>query len=66
MPAFAVGYLNGQAKPFVGLKDPAVRNALGAGMDPYTFELDSIDFKVRHDFGVGHIDPRGAYKASVA
>jgi len=47
VPAFAVGYLNGQAKPFVGLKDPAVRNALGAGMDPYTFELDSIDFKVR-------------------
>ena len=29
-------------------------------------DIDSIDFKVRQDFGVGHIDPRGAYKASVA
>jgi hypothetical protein len=66
VPAFAVGYLNGNKKPFVGLKDPYVRNAMGAGMDPYTFEIDSIDFKVRHDFGVGHIDPRGAFKASVA
>jgi hypothetical protein len=28
-------------------------------MDPYTFELDSIDFKVRHDFGVAAVDPRG-------
>lgn len=66
IPAWFVGYLNGQKKPFVGLKDPSVRNAMGAGMDPYTFELDSIDFKVRHDFGVGHGDPRGALKASVA
>jgi hypothetical protein len=66
VPAFAVGFLNGQQKPFVGLKDPAVRSAMGAGMDPYTFELDSVDFKVRHDFGVGHIDPRGAFRAVVA
>lgn len=65
VPAFAVGFLNGQQKPFVGLKDPTVRNALGAGMDPYDFELDAIDFKVRHDFGVGHIDPRGAFRAVV-
>lgn len=66
VPAFAIGFLNGQDQPFVGLKDPTVRNALGAGMDPYTFELDSIDFKVRHDFGVAGIDPRGAYKGIVA
>jgi len=66
VPAFAVGFLNGQQKPFVGLKDPSVRSAMGAGMDPYTFELDSIDFKVRHDFGVGHIDPRGAYRSTPA
>ena len=66
VPAFAVGFLNGSEAPFVGLKDPQVRNAMGPGMDPYTFELDSVDFKVRHDFGVAAVDPRGAFKSVVA
>lgn len=66
VPAFSIGFLNGQQRPFVGLKDPMVRNALGAGMDPYSFELDSVDFKVRHDFGVAAVDPRGAFFAEVA
>jgi hypothetical protein len=63
VPSFAVGFLNGNEQPFVGLKDPTVRNALGAGMDPYTYEFDSIDFKVRHDFGVAAVDPRGAFRS---
>lgn len=66
VPAFAIGFLNGQQQPFVGLKNPEVRNALGAGVDPYTYELDSVDFKVRHDFGVAAVDPRGAYRGVVA
>lgn len=67
VPAFAVGFLNGQEKPQVFLKSPEVRSALGGGgQDPYTFELDSIDFKVRLDFGVAAVDPRGAYRAVVA
>lgn len=65
-PALAVGFLNGNRAPFVGLKDPTVRSALGAGMDPYSFELDSVEFKVRQDFGVAVVDWRGAYKATVA
>ena len=65
VPAFGIGFLNGKREPDVMLKDPSVRNALGAGMDPYTYELDSVDFKVRHDFGVAAIDPRGAYKGIV-
>jgi hypothetical protein len=67
VPAFAVGFLNGQEKPQVFLKNPEVRSALGGGgQDPYTFELDSIDFKVRLDFGVAAVDPRGAYRSVVA
>jgi hypothetical protein len=65
VPAFAVGFLDGREEPFVGLKDPHVRAALGSGEDPYTYELDSIDFKVRFDFGVAPVDPRGAYRAIV-
>jgi hypothetical protein len=66
VPAFGLGFLNGQEQPFVGLKDPMVRNALGPGMDPYDFEFDSVSFKVRHDFGVAAIDYRGAYKNAVS
>jgi hypothetical protein len=65
VPGFAIGFLNGQAEPQVMLRDPMVRMALGAGTDPYQFELDSVDFKVRSDFGVGVIDPRGAYRSIV-
>jgi hypothetical protein len=60
-----VGFLQGREDPWVGLKDPAVRSALGAGVDPYTYEFDTIDFKVRHFWGAAAVDPRGAYKASV-
>jgi hypothetical protein len=66
VPGFAVGFLNGQSEPQVMLRDPMVRMALGAGTDPYQFELDSVDFKVRSDYGVGVIDPRGAYRSVVA
>lgn len=65
VPGFAAGFLNGQEAPFIGLKNPEVRNALGPGVDPYTYELDSVDFKVRLDFGVAPVDPRGVYRALV-
>jgi len=66
IPAFAIGFLNGREEPFVGLKNPEVRNALGAGQDPYTYEFDTIDFKVRHDFGTAAVDPRGYFFGQVA
>ena len=66
VPGFAIGFLNGERRPFIGLKNPEVRNALGPGVDPYTFELDSVDFKVRLDFGVAAVDPRAAYRSVVA
>ena len=64
-PAFAIAFLNGRREPFIGLKNPEVRNALGPGVDPYTFELDSVDFKVRHDFGVAPFDPKTTYRSVV-
>jgi hypothetical protein len=66
VPAFAVGFLNGQEQPMIGLKNPEVRNALGPGVDPYTFELDTVDFKIRHVFGWAAVDPRGAWRSVVA
>lgn len=65
VPSWAMGFLNGKEEPFIGLRNPEVRNALGPGVDPYTYEFDTIDFKVRHDFGVGAVDPRGSYMGQV-
>lgn len=65
VPAFAVGFLGGREEPQVFKKNPETSAAL-SGPDPYTWELDSVDFKVRLDFGVGIIDPLGAYRAVVA
>lgn len=64
---FIMAFLNGERTPFVGLKNPEVRGALpGVGDDPYTYELDTIDFKVRHDFGAAVADPRAVARAVVA
>lgn len=66
LPAFCIGFLDGDESPFIGIKEPQVRNALGAGTDPYTYEFDSVDFKMRLDFGVAPLDFRGYYWAEVA
>jgi hypothetical protein len=66
VPGFAVGFLNGREEPSVFLKNPEARAAAGSGDDPYTWELDSVDFKVRLDFGVAVVDPRAVYRSVVA
>lgn len=57
--------LNGQTTPFIGLKDPGVRGVLG-GNDPYSFEFDEIEYKLRHDFNFKPIEWRGIVGAIVA
>jgi hypothetical protein len=66
VPAFAIGFLNGREEPQVLLKNPEARVSGGGGQDPYTWEVDSVDFKVRFDFGTGVVDPRGAYRGTPA
>lgn len=66
-PAFIMAFLNGERDPFIGMKNPEVRGALpAAGDDPYTFEMDTIDYKIRHDFGAAVVDPRGVARGRVA
>lgn len=50
--------LNGNTTPFLGLKDPGVRAVLG-GNDPYSFDFDEIEYKLRHDFHFKPIEWRG-------
>jgi hypothetical protein len=62
---FAIGFLNGKEEPSVFLKDAEARVATGSGTDPYTWEIDSVDFKVRLDFGVTIADHRAVYRSIV-
>lgn len=50
--------LNGNTQPFLGLKDPGVRAVLG-GDDPYSFDFDEIEYKIRHDFEFKPVEWRG-------
>jgi hypothetical protein len=65
-PAFIMSFLRGQQEPFIGIKDPGSRNAMGAGTDPYSWEFDSIDFKVRDVFGTSCGEPVAAIRARPA
>jgi hypothetical protein len=65
VPGFAIGTLNGNDQPQVFIRDTEMRNANGAGFDPYTQEWDVVSFKVRDVFGLAPVDPRGALRAAV-
>lgn len=57
--------LNGNRTPFLGVKDAGVRAILG-GDEPYSFEFDEIEYKIRHDFAFVPIEWRGIYGSLVA
>lgn len=57
--------LNGNTTPFLGVKDPGVRAILG-GDDPYSFEFDEIEYKIRHDFNFVPTEWRGIFGSVVA
>lgn len=57
--------LNGNTTPFLGVKDPGVRSILG-GDDPYSFEFDEVEYKIRHDYNFVPTEWRGIFGAIVA
>jgi hypothetical protein len=65
-PAFIIAFLRGMREPFIGLKDPGVRDAMGAGSDPYSWWFDHIDYKIRHFFGVSAGEPLAVLRARPA
>lgn len=66
-PAFIMAFLNGNRDPFLGMRNPEARSALPGGTDdPYKFDIDAVDFKIRHDFGAAVIEPRAVARAVVA
>lgn len=63
VPGFALAFLDGNETPFVGIKNPEVRNTLGPGEDPYMFEPENLAYKVRLDTGAAPVDPRGVSRS---
>lgn len=57
--------LNGNTQPFLGLRDPGVRGVLG-GDDPYSFDFDEVEYKIRHDFEFAAVEWRTVYGSIVA
>lgn len=62
-PAFIMSFLRGRQEPFIGLRDPGVRAAIGNGPDPYDMNFDTVDFKVRDIFGTSAGEPLAALRA---
>lgn len=59
---FIMAFLRNRREPFIGLKDPGVRDAMGAGTDPYSWWFDHISYKIRHFFGTAAGEPLAAFR----
>lgn len=61
-PAVVFGFLRGRRQPQLFIKDPDQRMIGGGTSDPMDgdFDSDSIDYKLRHIFGVTQVDPKMA------
>lgn len=69
LAAFIVAYLDGQEQPFLGMADATVMhlsNSNGSGHDPYSFQGDKIEYKLRHDVGVTAVEPLATYEIAPA
>ena len=59
-PALEMGFLRGHEEPEIFMKTSNAQRVGGGAVDPMDgdFETDAIDYKVRHVFGGGRIDPK--------
>jgi phage major head subunit gpT-like protein len=63
--AIIVAFLNGKETPDL-LQRTTVQQLGGGAFDPYALEVDSLDWKIRHDWGVTPGEWRGIIKSVVA
>lgn len=59
-PALEIGFLRGREQPELFRKSPNAMRVGGGMVNPEDgdFDTDSIEFKVRHTFGVASLDPK--------
>jgi len=51
-PLIEVGFLDGKAEPDLLVKKPEMVSLAGGTEDPYGYEFDDINYKVRHDWAM--------------
>jgi hypothetical protein len=66
LPAFTMSFLDGEETPFVGMREPHIRSVNGSMMDPYSWDLRSLDFITEFDFGAAPVETRATYRSVVA
>ena len=54
--------LNGAQDPFIGQRNTNVPGVAGNGADPYSFDFDELEYKVRHDFDFVPNEWRSVYR----
>lgn len=51
-PVIEVGFLNGKETPDLLVMKPTMASMAGGGDDPYGYEFDELNYKIRHDWGM--------------
>lgn len=59
-PALEVGFLRGHEAPEIFMKQPNQIRVGGGGAPMEDFDIDAIDYKVRHVYGGSRMDPKMA------
>lgn len=57
-----VGFLNGKVEPDILARAATSLRVNGGGEDPYGFDIDDMEFKIRHDWAVKPAFYQGVYK----
>lgn len=62
-PAAAVGFLRGYEQPDLRVKADTGQRVGGGSIAPEegSFDVDSIEYRVRHVVGAAHVDPKATY-----
>lgn len=65
-PSLLLGFLRGHEQPQVRVKANAGENVGGGALDPTegSFEIDDIQYRVRHVLGSSYVDPIGTYASN--
>ena len=61
-PAIETGFLDGKKEPDLLMKSPEVQMIAGGGSDPWGYDYDDIDYKVRWDFDAKAAMYQAVYK----
>ena len=51
-PVIEVGFLDGKQEPDILVKGATMHSVAGGGEDPYGYDFDDLNYKIRHDWAI--------------